>query len=316
MTVEIPYHTQPTSQVALDLCVDIHQGLETAEVKQRQQVYGANEIQTQTRTGFIHKLLRQFADVMIIVLLVAAIVAAVMHEINHSIVILIIVILNALIGAVQEYRAEKALDALRKISAPESTVKRDGHIYNIVTRELVPGDIVLLEAGNIVPADLRLLDTVDLEIDESTLTGESIAVPKQIETLTESKLHIGDCSNMAYKGTHVTRGHGVGITVATASYTELGRIARLLRESSTSLTPLQQRLARFGKRLAMVILTIGLQLMVIYVPFFNNIFHTSPLSLTELVVCFVLPLFIFIAVEVEKWPVRKTCLYRTSSVES
>ena len=258
MSDQIAYHTLAAERIADELGVVIQHGLETDDIRQRQESYGPNEIEGKKPTGFIDKFLHQFADFMIIVLLVAAAVAIAMGEIQDSIVILIIVILNALIGAIQEYRAERALEALRKITAPEARVRRAGHIHSILSSELVPGDIVLLEAGNIVPADLRLVQTVDLEVDESALTGESLAVAKQPEELKQPDLPLGDRRNMLYKGTHITRGHATCITVATAAQTELGHIATLLRESKSVMTPLQNRLARFGKRLALAILGIAL----------------------------------------------------------
>lgn len=254
---KLPFHIQDTHQVARELQVDVDQGLSEESIRQRRQHYGHNAIETEQRSHFLIKLLNQFRDVMVIVLIVSAGIAALMQEINDSIVILIIIILNALIGSIQEFRAEKALQALRRISAPEARVCRGGQIYTIPTEDLVPGDIVLLDAGNLVPADLRLLDSVDLEIDESALTGESMATQKQTAKLEDPTLPVGDRHNMAYRGTQITRGHGTGITVAIGGATELGQIANLLRSSKSAMTPLQARLDRFGKRLALAILAVA-----------------------------------------------------------
>lgn len=251
------FHTRTTAEVAADLGVDLGHGLEPDEVSRRAAQYGANAIEEAVKTTFLQKFLHQFADVMIIVLLVAAILAGAMGQIADTLVIMIIVVLNAVIGSVQEYRAERALDALRKMTSPEANVRRSGHIQRIPADQLVPGDIVFLEAGNIVPGDLRLFETVDFELEEAALTGESLPVAKHTSAIDDPDIPIGDRLNMAYKGTHVTRGHAMGITVATGALTELGRIATLLRESEEVLTPLQNRLARFGKRIAIAILIIA-----------------------------------------------------------
>ncbi|WP_455198732.1 cation-translocating P-type ATPase, partial [Kaarinaea lacus] len=250
-------HTRSISDVASDLEVNIRHGLDDKDVLERTARYGTNSIEQAEKTTFIQKFLRQFADVMIIVLLAAAFLAGVMGELSDTIVILVIVILNAVIGSVQEFRAERALDALRKLSSPEASVRRGGHFRQISAEQLVPGDVVHLEAGNIVPGDLRLFETIDFEVEEAALTGESLPVAKKIEPLTDADLPVGDRTNMAFKGTHVTRGHAMGITVATGASTELGRIASLLQESRRALTPLQKRLASFSRRLALVILLIA-----------------------------------------------------------
>lgn len=251
------FHTRTTAEVTADLGVNLGHGLDPEEVTRRTAKYGANAIEEAVKTTFLQKFLHQFADVMIIVLLVAAILAGAMGEIADTLVIMIIVVLNAVIGSVQEYRAERALDALRKMTSPEANVRRSGHIQNIPADQLVPGDIVFLEAGNIVPGDLRLFETVDFEVEEAALTGESLPVAKHTSSIDDPDIPIGDRHNMAYKGTNVTRGHAMGITVATGAYTELGRIATLLREAEEVLTPLQNRLARFGKRIAVAILIIA-----------------------------------------------------------
>ena len=251
------FHTRTTADVAADLEVDIGHGLEPDEISLRVEQYGENAIEETEKTTFLQKFLHQFADVMIIVLLVAAILAGAMGQIHDTLVIMIIVMLNAVIGSVQEYRAERALDALRKMTSPEANVRRSGHIQHIPADQLVPGDIVFLEAGNIVPGDLRLFETVDFELEEAALTGESLPVAKHTSAIDDPDIPIGDRLNMAYKGTHVTRGHAMGITVATGALTELGRIATLLREAEDVLTPLQNRLARFGKRIAVAILIIA-----------------------------------------------------------
>jgi len=251
------FHTRTEAEVAAGLEVTPGHGLSKEEASLRAAQYGENSIEEAVRTTFLEKFLRQFADVMIIVLLIAAVLAGALGEFHDTLVILIIVALNAVIGSVQEYRAERALDALRKMTSPGANVRRNGHIQHIPAEQLVPGDIVFLEAGNIVPGDLRLFEVVDFEVEEAALTGESLPVVKHISVIGDPGIPLGDRLNMAYKGTQVTRGHAMGITVATGALTELGRIATLLSRSEEKLTPLQNRLARFGKRLAIAVLIIS-----------------------------------------------------------
>jgi P-type Ca2+ transporter type 2C len=230
-------------------------GLPSAEIEERQKQYGKNELIEKKRISVLILLLRQFTDVMVIILLAAAVISLAVGDLKDAIVILIIVLLNAIIGFIQEYRAEKALEALKKMSSLTATVRRGGTIVQLAASELVPGDILLLEAGMSVPADIRLTETYSLHVDEASLTGESNAVEKNTAgTITENAT-IGDRFNMVYKTTNVTYGRGEGIVVATGMNTEIGRIAQLLEEDETK-TPLQKRLADFGKNLSYVVLFI------------------------------------------------------------
>ena len=192
---------------------------------------------------------------MIIILLIAAIISVSIGDIKDAIVILIIVLLNSIIGFVQEYKAEKAMAALKKISASIATVRREGKNIEIETAEIVPGDIILLETGNLVPADIRLTETHSLKIEESSLTGESLVAEKNTTPLTEKNTALGDRKNMAFKSTIVAYGRGEGIVVATGMNTEIGRIAQLLQEKESQ-TPLQNRLSDFGKKLSLIIIVI------------------------------------------------------------
>ena len=230
-------------------------GLSTSEAIIRLQKYGSNEIQKTKKTPPWLMFLYQFKDFMILVLIVAAIISGFLSDITDTIVIIAIVIINAVIGFVQEYRAEKAMDALQKMALTNALVIRNNHPVAISSINLVPGDMILMEAGNVVPADVRLTEVFQLKINESSLTGESVAAEKLTETLTEENLSLGDYANMAFNGTYITNGHAKGIVVATGMQTQFGKIARLL-EASTIQTPLQKRLAVFGKNLAFIILCI------------------------------------------------------------
>ncbi len=232
------------------------QGLSTDEAMKRLVTYGPNKLKEIKKRTLFMMFLDQFKDFMILVLIAAAIVSGLIGEVVDTIAIVVIVILNAIIGFVQEYRAEKAMKALKKMAAPTAVALRDTKPVNIPASELVPGDVVLLEAGRIVPADMRFIETAHLKIEEAALTGESMPVEKIIDTLHIESMPLGDRKNMAYKGTIVSYGRGAGIVVSTGMKTELGRIATLLQEEEEVKTPLQKRLAKFGQRLAVAILAI------------------------------------------------------------
>ena len=231
-------------------------GLSQQEAGKRLDETGPNTLPDKKTHSLLMMFLSQFADFMIIVLLVAALISGFIGEPQDTIAILVIVLLNSVIGAVQEFRAERAMAALSKMSAPDAHVLRDAKAITIAASELVPGDIVLLEAGNIIPADLRLFSVEELQVDESALTGESHAVDKKILYLKDPELPVAERNNMVFKNSLITRGRGQGIVVATALDTEIGRIAGLLQEEEGVKTPLQQRLIRFGRYIAMSVLAI------------------------------------------------------------
>lgn len=231
-------------------------GLTTEEAQKRLVTCGENIILEKRQRSLWSILLGQFSDFMILVLLAAALVSGFIGEPQDTIAILVIVLLNAIIGMVQEYRAERAIEALREMAAPDAQVLRNGQKITLAATQLVPGDIVLLEAGNIVPADLRLMEVEQLQADESALTGESHAVEKQSDKLDKTDLPIGDRKNLAFKSSLITRGRGIGIVYATGPETEIGRIAELLQGDGGVKTPLQVRLARFGRYLALAVLAI------------------------------------------------------------
>lgn len=232
------------------------QGLSLYEAQRRLQQYGPNELKEKKKKTPFMMFLDQFKDFMILVLIVAAIISGWLGEPSDTIAIIVIVVLNAVIGFIQEYRAEKAMAALKKMSAPFATAIRDGMPVNIPASQLVPGDIVIIEAGKVVPADIRLIEAIQLKVEEAALTGESVPVEKHTEPLHDEHLPLGDRKNMAYKGTFVTYGRGSGIVVNTAMNTEIGKIATMLQEEEEVKTPLQKRLAAFGQKLAIAVLVI------------------------------------------------------------
>jgi P-type Ca2+ transporter type 2C len=249
------WYTKEVKEVLEDLKSST-KGLSAEDAQKRLEEYGLNELSEKKKKTPLEMLLDQFKDFMIIVLIVAAIVSGVLGEAADTIAIVVIVVLNAILGFVQEYRAEKAMAALKKMAAQFATVIRDDKLINIPASEIAPGDVIALEAGKIVPADMRLMEAVQLRIEEAALTGESVPVEKSAKVLHEKMLPIGDRKNMAYKGTVVSYGRGKGIAVSTGMDTEIGAIATMLQEEEEVKTPLQKRLANFGKKLAIAVLSI------------------------------------------------------------
>lgn len=232
------------------------QGLTTEEARERLISCGPNTIKQVKKRTILQMVFDQFKDFMILVLIAAAVVSGIIGEPKDTIAILVIVILNAVIGFIQEYRAEKAIEALKKIAAQIATVIRDGEPISIPASDIVPGDMILLGAGNITPADMRLIKVAHFKIDESSLTGESVPVEKHTNPLQDDMMPLGDRKNMAYKGTIVTYGRANGVVVSTGMNTEFGKIATMLQEQVEVRTPLQKRLAKFGKKLAIAVLVI------------------------------------------------------------
>lgn len=250
--MEIIWHTI-TAEETLQQTGSSMQGLNDNAVQQKLEEFGKNELQTKKKVHPVLLFFRQFFEVMILVLVVAAVISAFIGEVSDTFVIIVIIILNAVVGFIQEYRAEKAMDALRKMAAPVSTLIRNGNTIQLPSIELLPGDIVLLEAGNMVPADIRLLESHSLKINEASLTGESNAIDKTTDPLQDASLPLGDRSNMAFNGTLVTNGRGKGVVIATAMRTELGKIAGMLEDAKSS-SPLQKRMEDFSRKLTFIIL--------------------------------------------------------------
>ncbi|WP_396213831.1 cation-translocating P-type ATPase [Gemmatimonas sp.] len=251
-----PWHTVSASATVDLLHTDVQGGLSSADIARLRAEYGDNVLEAAVRRGPLRMLVAQFTDVMVLVLLAAAGIAALVGEPEDIIAIIAIVILNATLGFVQEYRAEKAMAALGAMAAASARVRRDGTEQTIPPHELVPGDIVLLDAGTVVPADLRLLEVSQLSVEEAALTGESLPVQKVIAPHTDPAAPLGDRTAMVYKGTNIASGRGLGVVVGTGMQTELGRIAALLQNDTQLQTPLQQRLTSLGRWLALTVLIV------------------------------------------------------------
>ena len=250
------WHLRDAHELTAHFGVDPADGLPAHEVATRAVRHGANELPGKTRRSPWNLVVEQFSDFMILVLIAAAVVSGLVGDLVDTAVILVIVLLNGIIGLVQAWRADQALAALQQLSASHATVMRDGVVQRVTAHSLVPGDIVMLEAGNKVPGDLRLLEVAQLRVDESTLTGESVTVDKHAGRLDGAAHALGDRLNMAFKGTTTTHGRARGLVVATGMDTEIGRVAGLLQDNPRQTTPLQRRLAVFGKRISLVVLGI------------------------------------------------------------
>lgn len=240
-----------------ELGVDPSVGLSSAEAKSRLEKYGENKLKGKPKKSLISLFFAQLKDWLIYVLLGAALITLVVGEYVDTIIILLVVILNAIIGVAQEHKAEKAIEALQQMTTPTALVRRDGKVVEVPSHEVVPGDIVILDAGRYIPADLRLLESVNLQIEESALTGESVPSDKDADAIHEDpKTPVGDKSNMAFMSTLVTYGRGEGVVVGTAMETEMGKIAKILDEDTQDLTPLQRRLGELGKTLGTIAIAI------------------------------------------------------------
>lgn len=234
--------------VLTELAVDPKVGLSTTEAKKRLEQYGFNKLKSKPKKSLFALFFSQLNDMLIYVLLASAVITFIIHEYSDSIIILLVVILNAVIGVIQEAKAEKAVEALQKMTTPKSLVKRDGNAIEINSEEVVPGDIVILDAGRFVPADIRLYESANLQIEESALTGESVPSTKDASMVfNDPKTPVGDKANMAFLSTLVTYGRGEGIVVATAMETEIGKIAKILDAENDEMTPLQRRLDELGR---------------------------------------------------------------------
>ncbi|WP_456275552.1 calcium-translocating P-type ATPase, SERCA-type [Bacillus sp. AK128] len=250
-----------TEDVEKQVNTNYQKGLTAKEVKSRLQQFGYNELQEAEKPSMFLLFLAQFKDFMVLVLLAATLISGLLGEYIDAIAIIAIIIINGFLGFFQERKAEKSLDALKELSAPQVMVMRDGHWLKIPSVELVVGDIVKFGSGDRISADIRLLNSSSLEIEESALTGESLPVQKRTEPISGQDIGLGDQENMAFMGTMVTRGSGVGVVVATGMNTAMGQIADLLQSAETMITPLQRKLEQLGK----ILITVALFLTAIVV---------------------------------------------------
>lgn len=244
------WFSKSQSQVLKELNVNSATGLSSAEAKARLEKYGQNKLKGKPKKSFVALFFAQLQDMLIYVLLGAAVITVFINEYVDAIIILLVVLINAAIGVFQEFKAEKAVEALQQMTTPRSLVRRDSEVKEINSEELVPGDIIIIDAGRYIPADLRLIESANLQIEESALTGESVPSSKDASlSFEDPKTPIGDKSNMAFMSTLATYGRGEGVIVATAMETEIGKIAKILDEDNDELTPLQKRLEELGKTL-------------------------------------------------------------------
>ena len=313
------YEVKTAAEVLRLLGTDKDKGLRQKEVMERRTKYGPNRLKDQEQKSLGQMILEQLNDPLILILVVAMAVSLMLHELGDAIIIVTVVVLNATVGIIQEGKAGKAVEALKKISTPQAVVLRDGERVKIAAEDLVQGDIVFLEAGNMVPADLRLIDTNGICVEESTLTGESVPVEKDAEYVVEVP---GDnsCMNMAYMSTYVTKGRGLGVVTATGMDTRIGHIADMLHEGKEKLTPLQVKLGELGKVLSALAVGICVFLFVVAVLQKRDVGEMllTSVSLTVAAVPEGLPAIVTIvlALSVSRMVRAKTIVRKLSSVET
>ena len=254
--MEKNWYNQSSDEVLKNLSTTKERGLTEDEAKKRLEEYGENALEAEKKKSFGEKLKEQFFDPMIIILIAAALVSIFVGEGLDAGIIIAIVIVNAFLSIYQEGKAEEAIAALQKMSSPKAKVIRDGDHEEVESNKLVPGDIIVLETGDIVPADLRLIESSNLKIDESSLTGESVAVEKHFDQVYDGKMEIGDRENLAYSSTIVTYGRGMGVVIETGHKTEIGKIATSIATVGDEQTPLQRKLAKLSKTLGILVIVI------------------------------------------------------------
>ncbi len=262
------WYKKSKNEILKELDVDEKNGLSSNEALRRLEKYGKNKLETKKKKTLFKQFLSQLKDVMIYILIIAAIISAFLGEISDALIILLVIIINAVIGVIQESKAEKALDALKELSTPKALVKRDGSLKEILSEDIVPGDIVIIDAGRYIPGDLRLIDTANLKIEESAFTGESVPSEKDASFLPDKEIPIGDQNNMAFMSTLATYGRGVGVVVGTGMNTEIGKIAKMIEQEENDETPLQKKLSELGKILGF--LAVGICILIFIISFFQG----------------------------------------------
>ena len=313
------YEMKTAADTLRMLETDKDKGLTRREAMERRAKYGANRLESQEQKSLGQMIAEQLNDPLILILVVAMAISLMLHELGDAVIIVTVVVLNAAVGIIQEGKAGKAVEALKKISSPQAVVLREGERTKIAAEELVQGDIVLLEAGNMVPADLRLIETNGVCVEESTLTGESVPVEKEAEHVVEAS---GDnsCMNMAYMSTYVTKGRGMGVVTATGMDTRIGHIAGMLHEGKEKLTPLQVKLGELGKLLSALAVGICIFLFVVAVLQKRDVGEMllTSVSLAVAAVPEGLPAIVTIvlALSVSRMVRAKTIVRKLSSVET
>ncbi|EOU1117226.1 calcium-transporting P-type ATPase, PMR1-type [Clostridium perfringens] len=262
------WYKKSKNEILQELNVDEKNGLSSTEALRRLEKYGKNKLETKKKKTLFKQFLSQLKDVMIYILIIAAMISAFLGEISDALIILLVIIINAVIGVIQESKAEKALDALKELSTPKALVKRDGSLKEILSEDIVPGDIVIIDAGRYIPGDLRLIDTANLKIEESAFTGESVPSEKDAFFLPDKEIPIGDQNNMAFMSTLATYGRGVGVVVGTGMNTEIGKIAKMIEQEENDETPLQKKLSELGKILGF--LAVGICILIFIISFFQG----------------------------------------------
>lgn len=262
------WYKKSKNEILQELDVDEKNGLSSTEALRRLEKYGKNKLETKKKKTLFKQFLSQLKDVMIYILIIAAIISAFLGEISDALIILLVIIINAVIGVIQESKAEKALDALKELSTPKALVKRDGSLKEILSEDIVTGDIVIIDAGRYIPGDLRLIDTANLKIEESAFTGESVPSEKDASFLPDKEVPIGDQNNMAFMSTLATYGRGVGVVVGTGMNTEIGKIAKMIEQEENDETPLQKKLSELGKILGF--LAVGICILIFIISFFQG----------------------------------------------
>lgn len=263
------WHSKTKEQVVDELEVSPSTGLNEQQVAARLEKYGRNKITGSKKKSLVAMFFAQMQDALIYVLLAATVITFIIGEYTDSIIILSVVLINAIIGVVQEYKAEQAIEALQKMANPKTMVRREGANQEIDSEDLVPGDVVLIDAGRFIPADLRLIQSSNLQIEESALTGESVAASKDASVVIDDKdINIGDRSNMAFRSTTATYGRGEGVVIATGMQTEMGKIASILDSADDTETPLQRRLDELGKILGLM--AVGVSVLILVISIFQG----------------------------------------------
>ncbi|NLW09560.1 MAG: calcium-translocating P-type ATPase, SERCA-type [Firmicutes bacterium] len=311
--------TTPEETLRL-LGTDPEKGLSASHVAAKLEEYGRNELKEKKRQTVWEMFLSQFKEFLILLLLGAALISILLGEITDAVVIFLIVFINAIFGVVQEFKAEKALEALKTLSAPKAKVWREGTVAEVPAADLVPGDIVLLEAGDFIPADARLLETVEFRTDESALTGESVPVEKDAADLPKTTKPLAERKNMVYMGTIAVAGRARAVVTATGMETEIGRIAGMIQETEAEMTPLQKKLKVFGQQLGLLVILICIGIFALGVFRGNNPFGMFMTAVTLAVAAVPegLPAIVTIvlALGVQRMAARNAIIRRLSAVEA